>query len=273
MPIKIIEKGIEGDFLFARLNNGRIFYARNVFTDADSFERQIYMMYASSNYDIDREIPSEYLGYLKGANNLDKILTLNVDEEIKKRLLRIFPIKEGEVVVEPGPYYGFSTIRLSEMVGDSGLVVAIEADWENYEILLKNLHANDIKNVVPVNEGVWNKIESLPFYSAGGRHKSFVPFNLGTCIEMGNFIVTDTLDNILQRYIVPYRRVNTVVMDINGAESSVLEGMPRLLNKDKLKLIINCYYDKVTISVKEYLENKGFIVYTGIQNRVYAVKG
>src|SRR4051812_19445532 len=57
-------------------------------------------------------------------------------------------IRLGDTVVDCGANHGFSSVLFSKWTGSTGEVHAIEPTAHNVEILRKNLHLNEVKNVI-----------------------------------------------------------------------------------------------------------------------------
>lgn len=73
-------------------------------------------------------------------------------------------IREGDIVVDVGAHIGYYTLLASRLVGDTGKVYAFEPEPRNYDLLLKNLELNNVKNVVAIKKAVSNKKGTLKFY-------------------------------------------------------------------------------------------------------------
>ena len=70
-------------------------------------------------------------------------------------------IQQGDTFVDAGANVGIYSLIVSELVGDNGLVVAVEADPYNANKLNKNLQLNEIRNVHLVREGLSDRNEHL----------------------------------------------------------------------------------------------------------------
>lgn len=70
-------------------------------------------------------------------------------------------LAEGDTFIDIGANIGFYTIQAAKFVGETGRVIAIEADPYNYRKLLKNVSINSLTNVLAINCGVSDKKEQL----------------------------------------------------------------------------------------------------------------
>jgi len=60
-------------------------------------------------------------------------------------------LREGDTVIDVGANVGALTVPMSQIVGDTGRVFAIESDPETFNVLCANLALNGIRNVTPLN--------------------------------------------------------------------------------------------------------------------------
>jgi Methyltransferase FkbM domain len=70
--------------------------------------------------------------------------------ESEVQVMRDF-VRPGNWVVDIGANIGSLTVPLSQLVGESGRVLAVESHPENFNVLCSNLALNSITNVKPVN--------------------------------------------------------------------------------------------------------------------------
>ena len=200
-------------------------------------------------------------------------MNLPVNSELKEFLMNKIPIKSGDVVIEMGSFRGFGTIKLSQLVGKNGKIIAIESSKPNFEILKKNIEINKISNVLIVNKGIWNKKGTSLLYKEENQRTSLVKDLLKKSKNEVE-IEVDTIDNILLENKV--EKVDFITMEINAAEIEALKGMKNTLSKNGIRLIAAGWYDyheqPAWKLIKKILEDYDFKVYVGKQNRIYAIK-
>jgi len=116
-------------------------------------------------------------------------------------------------------------------------VYAFEPESANYSLLVRNVELNEYRNIVTVNRALSNQTGSSTLFLTSldnGRHSVYrhdLPLAGSVLIE------TTTLDTFLESQGWP--TVNLVKLDVEGAETDVLEGMKQLLEKSKdLTLIL-----------------------------------
>jgi len=135
---------------------------------------------------------------------------------------RFYDIQPGDVVAEMGAYMGYYCLRLSEKVGKTGQVIAIEPIPENIAILRKNISDNNLSNVQIVPKGVWRQKDQLPFQQRSTDNQSGSVY-LQYDENENHLLEVDSLDNILAASEVP--NVNFMVIQLNGAELEALQGL------------------------------------------------
>jgi FkbM family methyltransferase len=150
-------------------------------------------------------------------------------------------ITAGDCVVDIGANVGHYTVRLSQLVGATGRVLAFEPVPETFELLAANLAFLGVHNVSLFNVAVSAKTAemglSVPqfssglanFYCAGLTSTSPWPRNPDNEFN----VLTIALDSLA----FPLR-VALVKLDVEGHELSALRGMQQLLRRDRPRLIV-----------------------------------
>lgn len=246
--LKIKKSGVEDGLPFVELENNLKFYSHF----PDKVQRVLYRKFISPE--------------------IKKVLcedAINVAQDIVKRYLgprtkketqasgKYFDFNEGEIIVEAGAFIGFYVIRASELVGETGKVIAIEAVPENFEIMKRNVEANGLKNVILVNKAIWNTPTKIKFYREGKQIGSITQ----EVVTTDNFIEVpaDTIDNILADNNIS--QIDFARIQLNGVELEALEGMEKTLTTHP-KILVAGIYTKNGIPVqkllKEYLDKKGY---------------
>lgn len=151
-----------------------------------------------------------------------------------------FTPKEGDTVIDIGAHIGRYTIPSSKKVGNTGKVVAIEADPENFELLKRNIALNKLTNVLTLNYAVFSTRTRMKLYeqSASAKYNSLM---LARAAKTKNYVEVnaDTLDNILKLNEV--NQVNWIKIDVEGAEFEVLKGSAETLSSEDLSLFIEIH--------------------------------
>jgi FkbM family methyltransferase len=234
-----------------------------------NLQSEIEKRYKFSHYEVCGKLPNR----LKNILLNDNLHNINVDEKTRKTLLKKFRLKEDDVFLEVGTYYGFGTVKLSQNVKK---VIGIEADKYNFWMTKRNVEKN-CDNVILINKAVGKEKGKQKFYSREkeiGQGKSFFKESLKNKIKNSYEVEVDTIDNILNDLNL-IRDITFVSLEINLAEIDALLGMSKTL-ENKMRLLIAGWYDykgrPASFTIKEILNKHGFSVYIGVKNRVYAIK-
>jgi FkbM family methyltransferase len=150
-------------------------------------------------------------------------------EELRETFFHGYTPVEGDVVVEIGAGVGTETFDLAEMVGQSGIVVAVEAHLQSYLQLTHDLPGNvqPLRVAVTAEPGkVWITDGSMPM-----RNHTVEEEDDGLQPVMGV-----TLDAITARL----ERIDFLKVNIEGAEVGALTGGPATLAKTS-HAVISCH--------------------------------
>jgi FkbM family methyltransferase len=132
---------------------------------------------------------------------------------VKRHLMKI-----GAVVVECGAHHGAQTILLSRWAGDTGRVIAVEPNPDNFVILKRNIEINGLTNVTVVEKAAGATCD--PVYMNASSNGS---------VRSGGSLKVDgiTVDQLaLDLGIKP----TFVKIDVEGYEYQVLVGCKSVLS-------------------------------------------
>lgn len=126
-------------------------------------------------------------------------------------------LQAGEVVLDLGAYSGLTSLAFAGVVGESGFVVAVEADEENARCAGANLVHSQLTQVDLLQAAVWEHNNGIMFsaeHNMGGAAVEFVG-------ERGkvNLVRTVRLSALAVAYNLPH--VDFIKCDIEGAESVI----------------------------------------------------
>jgi len=138
-------------------------------------------------------------------------------------------LRPGDTFVDIGGNIGAYALWAARLVGPSGRVFAVEADEQNYRMLLDNIQASGFQDrVTALNRGVSDRRESLCIYrnetgNCGGHNflGRGVPGPVVECVPLGEALEA-----------APVTSIRLMKLDIEGFEFRVLEeyfsGSPRV---------------------------------------------
>jgi len=133
----------------------------------------------------------------------------------------------NDTFVDVGAYHGYYTVRMAKVFKK---VIAIDANPDNYKVLVDNVKLNGLSNVKMVNCGVSDKIEVLTLYDRGASSTFFVKKDA----VKKHIVKTDTLDNILK----DEPKIDLIKIDIEGYEVRAINGAKNIIEKHKPIFII-----------------------------------
>ena len=174
--------------------------------------------------------------------------------------IEFYEISEGSVIIDLGAYSALTSIVFDQRVGQTGLVIAVEADKQNYLTCVKNLSLYEKimkKKIHLVNAAIWTDTNGIMFSSEGNMGSSAVDL-VGNDRGENIFVNTVTLMSLANDFKL--ERVDLIKCDIEGAESVVLNA-PEFFNKYKPRIIIECHIiDGVSTehSCRGFMENFGY---------------
>jgi FkbM family methyltransferase len=169
-----------------------------------------------------------------------------------------YRIKEGDVIVDAGAYLGHFTVYAAKRVGNTGKVVAFEADPSVYRMLLRNLKLNNLTNVIAINQGVWSHETELPFDSRGNA--SQIVADGEQMKTMVRKIRVTSLDAELQRLGLP--SADLIKMDIEGAELAAVQGARHLMSHPNCHFAIASYHvvdgAQTSVALESFFREAGY---------------
>jgi len=177
--------------------------------------------------------------------------------EFEARFERFFKIERGDTCLDIGACIGDTTIPMLLKTGSSGSVIAVEPDPTN--ILYLKLNLAKFPNAQIVGKAVWKTSGTIRF----NLHITPTGHSIMEDVERKSFIDVpcDTLDNILEG-----KRVDFAKIDVQGAESEVLEGANKFLGKvHKLAVETHCRYDAAKRTYPQVLEKLSHYDFSNVQ--------
>lgn len=168
-------------------------------------------------------------------------------------------IKSDSTVLDIGANIGLHALTFSAVAKD-GLVIACEPQPKTFEILIKNISQNNIRNIIPLNVAIGDEASIAMFYVASDdAYSSLIDTGRKALNEKIKVLCT-TIDGLLGEI-----KVDFVKIDVEGLELSVLRSMNNLIKRSHPVIFCEIYKGNVksnhprdTIS---YLENMDYSVY------------
>lgn len=131
-------------------------------------------------------------------------------------------VRSGDCIVDIGAHFGLYAIAFAKRTGAGGCVLAVEADPVNAEVLLAHVRLNEVEGIVQVIAKALSDREGEAEWHSQDMQSVAKPAAVGS--EAPKVEMT-TLDRISDG-----RRVDVVLVDIEGYEESALRGGRELLS-------------------------------------------
>jgi len=170
----------------------------------------------------------------------------------KQSIIKRF-VRPGMTVFDIGANAGFYTLAFSRLVGEEGHVWAFEPLAENASNILRHVNLNGLNNVTLLQAAVADR-------------NGIVGFNIGESNSVGTISQTDAsykvpavaLDELIADGVpIP----DLIKMDVEGAESLVLNGAKELLSRKKTTLFIALHSDDQQRKCAKFLRSSGYEIY------------
>ncbi len=163
--------------------------------------------------------------------------------------------KQAPFILDCGANIGISILYFKSIFPDA-IIVAFEADKNNFEILKKNISRNNLINVELLNEAVWIHNDGV-YFDAVGKEDGHISTNG----EIGQEL---TKSKRLATVLENAAHIDFLKMDIEGAEYEVLKDCA--INLHKIENMFIEYHGKIgeTNKLRDILsliEENGFSVY------------
>ena len=136
-------------------------------------------------------------------------------------------------IVDVGAHIGTFSVQ-AHLVLDRPRVFAVEPHQDTYSVLLRNLEANSLTNIVPINAAVTDANGPVKLFLAkeNWEHSITQSFDSG-CLEVPGI----TLETLLKRFHID--QCDLLKLNCEGAEFRIVMSMsPEALSRIKMMLIL-----------------------------------
>ena len=196
--------------------------------------------------------------YLPSDASGDDVANAIIENQIfEKEIVDIASkyIKPDTVVLDIGANFGQMSVLFSEMVGEHGKVHSFEADSWVYEILNKNIKANNkTGKIIPHFGAVYNiddKILIFPeqdFEEFGAYGSYGIDFNA----KEGREVKTITIDSLHIEEPISFIKI-----DIQGCDLQAMQGAVRTIERNKMPILFEYEYrfeDRFDMCFQDYVD-------------------
>jgi FkbM family methyltransferase len=143
-------------------------------------------------------------------------------------------IRSGTTVVDVGANFGQMTLQFARMAGESGRVIAIEADDYVHHILRQNLEVNGIGNVTTINKAAHVTPGLQVFFPDQDfvRFQTYGSYGLDPNANTGRSVDTITVDSLNIEAPVSFMKV-----DVQGSDLFALQGATQTIRRHRMPII------------------------------------
>jgi len=204
-----------------------------------------YFKTATGNY----YLPSDAVGdHIANAIKAGKTF----DEEIVREASK--HIKPGTTVLDVGANFGQMSILFSNLVGETGKVYSFDADDFVFEILTKNIQANERKDrIVPVFGAVHDVANETLFFPVQdfARFETYGSYGIDYNATTGREVPSITIDSLDIAQPISFMKV-----DVQGGDLQAMQGARKTIERNKMPIIFEYEYlfeDDYKLSFQEYV--------------------
>lgn len=169
-------------------------------------------------------------------------------------------VRPGSIVFDVGANWGLHTLYLSKLVGERGRVVALEPLPSAYQELCWHIDANRVGNAVPLGVAA----------SAQSGEGLFLPGENPTTGQLVTEVpalsrtetlrvASRTIDSLVEE--LGLARVDLLKIDVEGAESAVLQGATETTRRHGPSFVIELHTPEQDRLVADWLLERGYTLH------------
>jgi FkbM family methyltransferase len=145
-------------------------------------------------------------------------------------------LKPGMTVFDVGANLGYFSMVAGELVGRTGRIISVEPDPRVVEVLAKNVEANGFQNATVVRAAAYNSSGEVSLGCAPATSWSGIDYKRPTTRIAVRALTLDSISDQLG-----LDRVDLVKIDVEGAETVVLEGMSDMLVRYRPQVLLELH--------------------------------
>ncbi len=163
-------------------------------------------------------------------------------------------IQPGTCAIDIGANYGQMTVEYGKLVGAEGAVYSFEAQQKVFEILEKNVKANQLNNVHLFYNAVYNTDGDVMYFPEPDftRFSTLGSFSLDPKATAGTPVTTKSIDSIDFS-----RRISFMKIDIQGADIFAMRGAIQTIRKHQMPILFEFeqqFQDQFSTSFQDYVD-------------------
>jgi FkbM family methyltransferase len=164
-------------------------------------------------------------------------------------------IKENTVVLDIGANYGQMSILFSNKTGERGIVYSFDADDFIFEILKKNIEANNKqKNIIPIFGAVHNVADETLFFPIQDfiEWGAYGSYGIDYNTKKGRPVKSITIDSLNIQQQISFMKI-----DIQGGDLQAMQGAIKTIEKNKMPILFEYEYhfeEKFHLCFQDYID-------------------
>jgi FkbM family methyltransferase len=164
-------------------------------------------------------------------------------------------IQPDTVVLDIGSNFGQMSILFSEMVGEKGYVHAFDADDWIYEILNKNIQANNKEGkIIPHFGAVYNVENQILHFPVQDFEKfgAYGSYGVDPTSKNGREVKSFTIDSLDIREPISFMKI-----DIQGGDLQAMQGAVKTIQKNKMPILFEYEYqfeEEYSLCFQDYVD-------------------
>ena len=161
-----------------------------------------------------------------------------VRDNYEKQTTELFEriVKPGMIVFDVGAHVGYYTLLAARQIGETGEVHAFEPEPSNYNLLTQNVEFNNYQNVECVNKVVSKDTGSTELFLTSLDNGRYSIYNHGLPKKRSVLAQSISLDDYVSDKNLT--KIDLIKVDVEGAETDVLNGAVKLLNSLNVRNVI-----------------------------------
>ena len=156
---------------------------------------------------------------------------------------RVYSLRRGYVVIDVGAHVGVFSVMAARVIGEDGVVLAIEPEPKNLKFLQENIVTNGVERTVRILRGAAGREKGkgkLYLSEHSTQHSFYTRSHVGEYMKDFIEVNVDSLDDIVINLGI--RKVDFIKIDVQGWELEVLNGMTGILGLPAVNIAIAAYH-------------------------------
>ncbi|HTB51219.1 MAG TPA: FkbM family methyltransferase [Ferruginibacter sp.] len=197
--------------------------------------------------------------YYLPADAYDDVVanTIKSDQIFEKEVVELASkyIKPGNTILDVGSNFGQMSILFSNLAGENGQVHAFDADDWVYEILNKNIAANNKTGKIIPHFGAVHNVagETLIFPDQDFKeYGAYGAYGIDYTATNGREVKSITIDSLNIEAPISFMKI-----DIQGGDLQAMQGAVKTIQKNKMPILFEYEYhfeEKYNLCFQDYVD-------------------